>query len=252
MAFYELTKEERKQKYIDILDNICIAMQNNVLSEIKPLFDHQDTYFRKAAYLAVGKIYVSEPKMIKDILECLNELFQNESERIRQTVIYSCGEIAIYDFESVREFFDKGMIDDHHSVRNAVVGSLKKAGGKNPDKILPYCNANIVSSNLETRRLSCHCLELRGREHPQEIIDILKFLQYEKIKRVKDMLIHVLGQISYKKGCLFYVTKQVESWDNKEIFRLYKQEVIEVHGRYENFSEFSQDFVISYFENLNV
>lgn len=249
MAFYDLSKEERKQKYEAIQDALYKSIQNNDLKEIEPLFDDRDTYIRKAAYLAVGKIYFSEPKILNHILGCLSNLFHNKSERVRQTVIYSCGEIAINNFECVKEFFDKGMVDSHHSVRNAVVGAMKKAGEKNPSELLPYCKANILSPIPETRRLCCHGLELRGREHPQEIIDILKLLQFEKKKRVKDMLIHVLGQISYKKGCLFYVSEQVKSWDNKEIYELYKEEVIEVHGRYEKFSEFTQEFVISYFQN---
>ncbi|AOV06782.1 HEAT repeat domain-containing protein [Sporosarcina ureilytica] len=248
MKFYDLTKEERKQRTIEIQDSIRDEITSKDLNDMTLLFDHKDTYFRRAAYLAVGRIYREKPTILDDILQCLNQLFQNKSERIRQTVINSCGEIAMNDFECVQAFFDKGMVDHHHSVRNAVVGSLKKAGEKNPDEILPYCKVSIVSSNVEIRRLACHGLELRGREHPEDIIDILKLLQYEENKRVKDMLIHVLGQISYKKGCLFYVSKQVETWDNKEIYPLYKEETIEVHGRYERFSEFTQAEVISYFE----
>lgn len=248
MRFYDLTKEERKQKYIDIQACIHKEINRHDLKNMRSLFDHPDTYYRRAAYLAVGRIYRNEPKMLEAILQCLDELFQSESERIRQTVVNSCGEIAMEDFASVAEFFDKGMKDVHHSVRNAVVGSLKKAGEKNPTEIIPYCKTNMLSSNPETRRLACHGLELRGREHPEEVIDILKLLQDEKNKRVKDMLIHVLGQINYKKGCFLYVTKQVKAWENKEIFRLYKAETIEVHGRYEKFSEFTQAEVITYFE----
>lgn len=248
LSFYDLTKEERKQKTIDIQERIRKAITSKELTDMHALFDHKDTYYRKAAYLAVGRLYRDDLTMLGDILHGLEELFQNESERTRQTVVNSCGEIAMKDFESVKVFFDKGMVDAHHSVKNAVVGSLKKAGDKNPDEILTYCKTNIGSSNPEIRRLACHGLELRGREHPQEVIEILKLLQFEENKRVKDMLIHVLGQINYKKGCFVYVTEQVKNWDNKEIFPLYKEETIEVHGRYEKFSEFTQAEVMSYFE----
>lgn len=126
MAFYDLTRDERKLKYINIENNISKAVKNKELREIKAQFDHHDTYFRKAAYLAVGKIYTSDSKVLQNILECLNKLYEHESERIIKTVIFSCREIAIYDFESVKVFFNKGMIDYHHTVRIAVVGSLKK------------------------------------------------------------------------------------------------------------------------------
>jgi hypothetical protein len=45
-------------------------------------------------------------------------------------------------------------------------------------------------------------IELRGRSHPADILLILKELQYDKAARVRNTLIHVLGQISYKKNCL--------------------------------------------------
>lgn len=54
------------------------------------------------------------------------------------------------------------------------------------------------------------------------------------------MLIYILGQISYKNGCFHYVVGELKTWENL-IFEQFKEEVIEVHGRYEKFSEFSQE-----------
>ncbi len=249
MKFYDLSKEERQKKYAEIQNRLHEAVVKKEDDAFLSFFDDPDTYIRKAAYLGVGKIYIQHPQLLTDILFLLNSLQQNTNERIRQTVAYSCGEIAVYDFDAARPLIDRAVNDSHASVRNAAVGCLKKAGEKNPASILAYCRENILSDNPETRRLMCHGLELRGRTHPQEIIDILKLLQHEQNRRVKAMLVHVLGQISYKKGCLHFVAPQVKEWENKALYPLYQKEVIDVHGRYEKFSEYTQREVIGYFED---
>ena len=44
-----------------------------------------------------------------------------------------------------------------------------------------------------------HGIELRGRTHPEEILPLLKEVQSDPDKKVRRMVIHVLGQTSYKK-----------------------------------------------------
>ncbi|WP_024620327.1 hypothetical protein [Metaclostridioides mangenotii] len=100
---------------------------------------------RKSSYQAIGKLYF-ENKCISG-----KNLYNKTSEKVRQTAIYACGEIAVNDLMSVT-------------------------------------------------------------------------------KAVK-MLAHVLGQISYKKGCFHYVVNELKKWGNKNIYRSFHNEVIEVHGR---------------------
>ncbi|MGI5850360.1 MAG: HEAT repeat domain-containing protein, partial [Christensenellales bacterium] len=200
-----------------------------------------------AAYLAVGRIFKSYNALRKSIIKILEKLIMDESERIRQSVIYSCGEIAINDFSIVEHIIEAGLRDKHHSVRNAVIGSLKKSGQKDHIPVIDFCKKHILSSGAEIRKQACHGLELRGRTHPQDIIFVLKLLQYEKVKRVRDMLIHVLGQISYKKDCFGYVINQLKTWENEEIYLLACKEIIKVHGKYEKFSAFTQNEIIEYF-----
>jgi hypothetical protein len=45
---------------------------------------------------------------------------------VRQTVINAAGEIGKFHFEKIQYFMEKGLFDDHHRVKNAVVGSIKK------------------------------------------------------------------------------------------------------------------------------
>lgn len=237
--------------YENILENIKKGILFNKYYEIKELFDNEDLYIRKAAYLAVGKVYEQDRTSIKKILHILNELYLEESFRIRQSVIYSCGEIAIYDFKSVEDLISKGIMDKHHSVRNAVIGALKKSGDKNPKEVLEFCRDNLNSDIAETRRILCHSIELRGREHPEEVMDILKLLQYDSNRKVRKMLVHVLGQISYKNGCFNYVVNELGKWNNDDIYDLFKEEAVDVHRRYEKFSEFNAEYVSDYFNQRN-
>lgn len=50
----------------------------------------------------------------------------------------AAGEIVIKEFESVEHFFDTRLFDEHHPVRNAVIGSIKKRGEKKPSPVLQW------------------------------------------------------------------------------------------------------------------
>src|SRR5690606_36026921 len=98
----------------------------------------KDTYIRKTAYQAIGKIYKENSNLQSRILKLLNTLFKSGDEKVRQTTINAAGEIGIKEFKSVEHFFDNGLFDGHHSVRNAVIGSIKKMGEKNPKPVLKW------------------------------------------------------------------------------------------------------------------
>jgi hypothetical protein len=208
MGFYDLSKSERERKYQDIQDDILRGLLQGESDGTEVYFGDADTYIRKAAYLGVGRIYRQELASLSDIIVMLNMLMTSHSERIRQTVINAAGEIALDDFTCVEHLFDIGINDHHHSVKNAVQGSLKKAGEKNPMQIIPFCRRHITSSEPEARRTAAHGLELRGRTHPEDVMPVLRLLQFEKHKRVRPMLIHIFGQISYKKGCFEAILEQ--------------------------------------------
>jgi len=217
MPFYELSKGARLQKYADIQNDILYDLQQAVDSSIRNYFDDMDTYIRRAGYLAFGRLYRSNFAVRDNIIGLLDKLIGDESERVRQTVINSCGEIAIFDFPAVTHLFEIGLLDKHHCVRNAVQGSLKKSGEKNPASIIEFCKNHITNDNPEIRRQVAHGLELRGRTHPEDVMPILRLLQFEKHKRVRPMVIHILGQISYKKGCLEKVVEELVTWDDKAL-----------------------------------
>jgi hypothetical protein len=234
MAFYDLSKTEREQKYKEIQDDILCDLQKGKFSVTKSYFDDSDTYIRKAAYLGIGRLYRENIAPEADVIKMLELLIKSKSEKIRQTVINAAGEIAIKNFPLVEHLFETGITDAHHTVKNAVQGSLKKSGEKNPKQIIPFCRRHITSPDPEARRIAAHGLELRGRTHPQDIMPVLRLLQFETHKRVRPMLVHIFAQISYKKGCLEKVTAELIKWKDKSLADDCFNEIIKQHHHINN------------------
>lgn len=246
MAFYDLSKDERSQLVTEISKHILSDLRNKGKRYILAYFSDEDTYIRKSAYLSLGRIYNAYPALKKPILNVLEELFHSEDEKIRQTTINSAGEIGMVDFAPIEKLMEQGLFDEHHSVRNAVIGSIKKMGEKNPKPVLRFAKKFLLHPDKEIRREICHGIELRGRKHPQDILPLLKELQFDEKARVRSTLVHVIGQISYKKGCLETVIADLKKWKNQELVKEALDEIIDVHHRYKNFAAKTQKEAISY------
>jgi hypothetical protein len=248
MGFYDHTKEERNKLVEKINRNIFSDIQNNKVGFIKEYFSDEDTYIRKAAYQAIGKIFFTNQKLQNKIILLFEKLLTEKGPKIRQSVVNAAGEIAIREFETVEHLFSKGLFDEHHSVKNAVIGSLKKAGEKNPEPVFIFARKYLHHPDEEVRREVCHGIELRGRKHPLEVLPLLKELQHESKPRVRNMVIHVLGQIAYEQSCLEKVVADLNHWENKELVEEAFEEIIEVHGRYKNFAAFTQQQAADYID----
>ncbi len=245
MAFYDLSKEERTAFVQKIDTDIFDGFQESKDSLVLAYFSDEDTYIRKAAYQAVGKMYKAKLLPTNSIISFLNGLLTSEQEKVRQTVINAAGELGKLNFDAVEHFFDCGLFDQHHLVRNAVIGSIKKMGEKNPGPVLNWAKKYLHHPNKEVRREICHGIELRGRKHPEDILPLLKELQNDSTPRVKNTLIHVLGQIAYKKGCLKTVVSDLNTWENKELVEKALDEIVDVHERYKNFAALPQEEAIA-------
>lgn len=248
MGFYDLTKDERATLVNTIYKEILKDIVQKQTSKLATYFSDADTYIRKTAYLAIGKIFYSEHALRVRIISVLEQLLKSEEPKIRQTVVNAAGEIGKCHFELVERFFDVSLFDEHHSVRNAVIGSMKKMGQVNPLPILAWSKPYLLHQNKEVRREICHGLELRGRTHPQDILPLLKTLEFDETKRVSDTLIHVLGQISYKNGCLKTVVTHLKKWKNKALVQKALDEIVDVHDRYKSFAVLSQQEAIIYID----
>jgi HEAT repeat protein len=246
MPFYDLSKAQRANLVTQIQAEILSGIQKNNLDSVFQYFSDEDTYVRKSGYLAIGKIYVENSSLQKKITTTLGKLLDENHHHIRQTVLNAAGEIGKKDFEVVESFFDRGLFDEHHTVRNAVIGSIKKMGEKNPKPVLQWAKTYLHHPDKEVRREICHGIELRGRTHPQDILPLLKELQHDKTARVRDTLVHVLGQISYKKGCLETVITHLNTWENKDLTNAAAEEIIAVHDRYKDFAILSQKQAAQY------
>ena len=240
MGFYDLSKEEREKLTITIGQDIADDLSVGKVDRILRYFSDEDTYIRKVGYLAIGKIYKSDEKIKSTIIEVLKKLMGSDIAKVRQTAIYAAGEIGMIDFETIEDLFNTGLFDPHHSVRNAVVGSIKKMSEKNPQPVLTWAKQYLNHQDKEVRKEICHGIELRGRTHPQDILPMLEKLQHDESAEVRNMLIHVLGQISYKKGCLETVIKTLNNWDNQLLVEKALDEIVEVHERYKNFAVLTQ------------
>ncbi len=241
MSFYELGKDQRNNLVEKINREIGDSIRHGKLAGLIPFFADEDTYIRKTAYLAIGRAYAANTKLQEKTIILLDALLNDEEPKVRQTAVNAAGEIGKQDFPVVQTFFDRGLFDKHHSVRNAVIGSVKKMGEKNPAPVIEWARTYLHHSDKEIRREICHGIELRGRTHPEDILPLLKELQHDKTKRVRDTLVHVIGQISYKKGCLEKVMADIITWGNKELVANAIEEIIDVHDRYRNFSFYTQD-----------
>ncbi|MDE5416021.1 HEAT repeat domain-containing protein [Alkalihalobacterium chitinilyticum] len=237
MGYYDLTKEERVQFYNSMKDEILIDITENNLQYIPMYSSNSDTYIRKNTYLILGRLYDTNPSFQNRIIQILRELMKSENEKVRQTAVNGLGEIGKKDAGMVLECFETALVDQHHSVRNAVIGSLKKMGQANPKPILSFAKKHLHHPEAEIRREVIHGIELRGRTHPEEVLPLLEEVQFEKVKRVKNMVIHVFGQISYKKGCLEKVVSALLKWENKELVNEALVEILDVHVRYQDFSD---------------
>lgn len=239
MGFYDLSKKER-QKLVDKIQNEILNIikednthLNNVIPEnILGYASDNDTYIRKIVYTAMGRIYFDVNDLKPKVLEILNLMLNNENELVRQTSVYSYGEIGKKDPSDVMDKFEIALNDKNHKVRNAVIGALKQMGQKNPGPTFKFARKHLHDDNPEIRREIVHGIELRGRTHPEDVLPLLMELQDEDVAEVRKMVIHVLGQISYKKGCLEKVISSLNQWKNISLVHEALDEIIEVHKRY--------------------
>nr|WP_243687598.1 HEAT repeat domain-containing protein [Methanobacterium formicicum] len=102
---------------------------------------------------------------------------------------------------------------------------------KNPQPTLKFAKRFIHHPDPEVRKKVVHGIELRGRTHPEDILPLLEEFQDDAHPQVRKMLIHVLGQISYKEGCLEKVTSALKTWKNKELVEDTIPYILDVHKK---------------------
>ena len=226
MGVYELSKKDRQSRMQSISQIVSHSIGSNQWKPLIALANDSDTYVRKAVYQNLAKNFQTGQNF-----SVIAELLVHNEPLVRQTATYALGEIGKNDARIVFPFLEKQMCDDNSRVRNAVIGALKRMGEKNPKPTLKF----VV-----------HGIELRGRTHPHEVLPLLWQVRDDPDRRVRKMVVHVLGQISYKKGCLEKVIGEIVKWENECLVSKALAEIIEVHSRNEKFSYYSMHQVIEY------
>ncbi len=122
-------------------------------------------------------------------------------------------------------------------------------GAVNPIPVLAWAQLYLQHPDKEIRREICHGIELRGREHPEDILPLLQQLENDSTARVRNTLVHVIGQIAYKKGCLEIVIAHLKNWSNTALVAQAIDEIIDVHHRYSDFSFYTQEQAIVYIKS---
>ena len=113
-------------------------------------------------------------------------------------------------------------------------------GGGNPEPVFSWVKGKIKTCNADMKKRIIHGLELRGRTHPEDLLPILKDVMHDDTdQKTKKMVIHIIGQISYKRGCLEKVVAALKLWDDKEFLSECEKEIIEVHRNYGKFCALS-------------
>ncbi len=249
MSYYNLTRETRIALTGVMKEKILAELYKDVYPDTICFFSDNDTYIRKNAYLLTGRLYFENQGLQAIIIYRLKVLLNSTDYKVRQTVINAAGEIGKKQFTTVQFFFDTGLTDMHHSPRNAVIGAIKKMGEVNPEPVLKWARNYLHHPDKEIRREICHGIELRGRTDPADILPLLKELEHDPTLRVKNTLVHVLGQISYKKNCLPIVVAQLNTWQNKELVSKAAVEIVAVHHRYQQFAHLTAAAAQEYLNN---
>lgn len=241
MKFYDLAKDERIKLTTQIEDAVGYAVKNSKIEGILEYATDKDTYIRRNVSLSFGKIYRAEKNLRKKILSILRLLYDHSDVKVRQVAVYAAGEIGKVNFDDVTEILEKALFDSHHAVLNALTGALKQGGSKNPVPTVEFIKKHVknVEAGIQVKLL--HGLELRGRTHPEEILPILAEYQDESRAQIVKMVVHILGQISYKQGCLTKVLDALKSWHNKKLVAMALKEISTVHRNYAKFSSLSPE-----------
>jgi HEAT repeat protein len=251
MGFYDLKKPERQKIIKKIEHETLIAIldlssqsdneSNRVPEIILNYSSDSDTYIRKNVYASIAKIYFAHTNLRETILKLLDHMLNDINEKVRQTSVYALGEIGKKDADSIMIFLERALKDKHPSVRNGIIGAMKQMGQKNPKPTFKFARKHLHDDDPQIRRIIIHGIELRGRDYPEEVLPLLEVLQNEEVIPVRNMIIHVLGQISYKKGCLEKVIESLNSWKNRELVLDASKEILNVHLRYKFASRTPED-----------
>ncbi len=245
MGLHKLPKE-KKCKYIDDLSNeIICGLDTNEFKDILKYASDKDNQVRKFASSVLADAFKDDS--LKDSLsKAFETMIHSDDEKIRQTAIYTAGQIGQTDAEEIYPLLEIGIADKHFKVQKATTSVLKVMCEKNPEQSLDFIKKHVHHENPSVRREIVHGIELRGKKCPEDILPVLRSLQDEKHKSVVNIVIHVIGQISYKKGAIESIATELKTWNNKWLVKKSVKEIISVHKKHPKITDKSLDEIENY------
>jgi hypothetical protein len=227
MRFYDQPKKKRVRIIEEMTTRLSDGLARNDGTFIRNCASKADTHFRRWTYILIGRLYQERVDFRKQIINIANTLITDADCRVRQTAVYMAGEIG--DLKHVAAILEKGLQDSHYAVRNGVIGALKVMGKRYPAPTLAFAKLHLHEKDPEVRRQIVHGIELRGRTHPEDILPLLRGMQRDTNNRVRNTIAHVVGQCSYKEGCLETTLKELSHWKDKELVWKAAESILEVH-----------------------
>ncbi len=246
MGFYELSKEEREKLVQNIKGQIESELKTGEFKSFKTHASDEDTYIRKTAYLILSRLYRDDEDVRQSIIQALDALFKEQDQKIKQTVVYTLGEIGKIDADKVFPLFETVLNDKFLTKMGCITGALKQMGEKNHEPTIEFVKKHLNHPDPNIRQAIIHGIELRGRTHPEDILPVLREVQNDPSTKVRNKVAHILAQISYKKGCLEKVVAELNTWENKDLVQKAIKEILKVHENYqfsEKTREEARDFI---------
>jgi hypothetical protein len=246
-----MPKGERDEFVRQMRNDILTGVMNEDYDLFLQFAADNDTYIRKNAYMALASAYRDVKDSRASIREFLSREMENLNEFVRQTVVYTLGEIGRFYAANVMDMLGNAIqyVSSDKRMRSAVVGSLKRIGEKNPAPALEFARKFLDHPDPTIRKEVIHGIELRGRTNPEEVLPILRDAQHDTDAKVRNMIVHVIAQISYKEGCLETVLAAIRDWDNIPLVQKTLEEIVEVHWRYAKFSAMTPQEAEQYIRN---
>lgn len=171
--FYDLSKEERtklvREMEQEIKEDLAVGNSGN----IRRYAADDDIYIRKNAYLIPGRIYRDHQESRARISNLLEDLFKSDDEKVRQTAVYVADDMGRTrdrrgtETDDVTRILEIALVDEHHSVRNAMIGALKRMGEKNPEPTLYFARTFLHHHDPMIRRAVVHGIELARENVPR-------------------------------------------------------------------------------------
>src|SRR4051812_37783466 len=98
MGFYDLDKNERTDVTNKIFQAVKATVKSGKSHQLSPFFADADTYIRKNAYMAIGKLYKEGPDDLESLIRIIQYFLSDKDFKCRQTAVNAAGEIGKFNF----------------------------------------------------------------------------------------------------------------------------------------------------------